>query len=78
MAASPSFINAMLRSQNFIFLALAVFLLLVMPLLSIADKSAFVAGIPVLYVYIAGVWLIAILFTYLISLNRKRKRNHER
>jgi hypothetical protein len=49
-----------LRSARLVAIAVLGFLLLNAPLLTIADSEATVAGVPVLYAYLFGVWAVLI------------------
>lgn len=63
------------KTQNFIFLAVVIFLLITKPVLVVADKDARIGGWPVLYIYIASIWLLAIIATILIANSGKRKED---
>ena len=44
------------------------------PFLSIFDKPLLVAGLPLLYLYLQGGWLCAILVAYLFSRANERRK----
>jgi hypothetical protein len=46
------------------------------PFISVANRSTLVAGIPVLFLYILIVWVIAIIVLYRIA-ERKQKKQDE-
>jgi hypothetical protein len=49
-----------LRSARLLAIAVLGFLLLNAPLLTIAEGDASIAGVPVLYAYLFGVWAVLI------------------
>ncbi len=55
-------------------LGILCFLLLSYPLLQIFNYDTLVAGIPLLFLYIFGVWLLAIIGLYVMS-NRFASQN---
>lgn len=56
-------------------LGVAGSLLFAFPLLSIANKNRLVAGIPVLYVYVFGVWIVLIACLILLAEYREGSNN---
>ena len=66
------------KTQSFVLLSLALFLLFSYPLISIANKPTFLLGIPLLYVYVFTAWVSAIILLYLVAESTGRKnRDHE-
>lgn len=57
-------------------LGVAGSLLFAFPLLSIANKNKTIAGIPVLYVYIFGVWIVLIIGLVLLAEYRNGFKNN--
>jgi hypothetical protein len=53
--------------ERLAFLLVAGALLLNFPVLAIFNRSATVAGIPVLYLYLFGSWLAGILAVYVLT-----------
>ncbi|MEZ4888518.1 MAG: hypothetical protein R3E32_27575 [Chitinophagales bacterium] len=49
------------------------FLLFNFPLISIFDKEGFIAGMPTLYFYLFGIWMLMIVFLFIIMENKKRR-----
>ena len=47
-------------------------ILLNYPILSLFNAPGFLFGIPILYLYLFGVWLLLILLTVLISLSNSK------
>lgn len=58
---------------RFVLIALLILLLFSYPLLSSANKALMVAGVPLLYLYIGLVWLLAIVALYLTAYTTRRK-----
>lgn len=61
------------KSIRFLLIALLMLVLFTYPLLSTANKRVMVAGLPLLYVYIGLVWVLAILVLYFTVNPLKRK-----
>ena len=56
------------KSERFCFLlSLFCFLLLSYPLLQIFNNDTFITGVPLLFLYIVGVWVLAIIGLYAMS-----------
>ena len=53
--------------SRYLLIAILLLLLVNYPLLSAANKEVFVAGIPLLYLYLGIVWGLAILVLYLTT-----------
>lgn len=53
------------------FLGILLALLLVYPLVTIADRQALYLGVPVLYWYVFGVWILVIILAAVV-INSKR------
>ncbi|MGB0524678.1 MAG: hypothetical protein ACPGJS_17020 [Flammeovirgaceae bacterium] len=60
------------HTKQLILVAIGFLILMNFPILGIFNKSALIAGIPVLYCYIFGIWAITILLIFVIS-NRKKE-----
>jgi tryptophan-rich sensory protein len=65
-----------LKQQKLTLFSVLLLLLFTYPFISIANKSALVAGIPILFLYILVVWIIAIVVLYRIA-ERKQKKPDE-
>ncbi|MBC6491106.1 hypothetical protein ACFSQD_14910 [Flavihumibacter stibioxidans] len=66
------------KSPTLILISIALFLAFSYPLISIANKPAFLYGKPVLYLYVFIIWLTGILLLYLAADRSGRKnRDHE-
>lgn len=61
------------KPVRFLLIALLMLLLFTYPLLSTANKRVMVGGIPLLYIYIGVVWLLAIVVLYFTANPLKRK-----
>ncbi|PSK94259.1 hypothetical protein [Taibaiella chishuiensis] len=61
------------KSIRFLLIALLMLVLFTYPLLSTANKRVMVGGLPLLYVYIGVVWVLAILVLYFTVNPLKRK-----
>ncbi len=64
-----------IKRQQFASISVILLLVFVFPLISIANKASMVAGIPVLFLYLFGVWLAAIGLLW-ITAERKGNKNH--
>ena len=65
-----------LKQQKLIIFSVLLLVLFTYPVVSIANRSALAAGIPVLFLYIFIVWIIAIIVLYRIA-ERKQKKPDE-
>lgn len=66
------------QQQSLILLSLCLLLFFNFPLLSIANKSALVNGIPILYLFIFLSWAIGIFLVYRIIEHQNPKQDpHE-
>jgi len=54
------------HEQKLVILALALFVVLNIPVIFIFDTDASIFGIPVLYAFIFFVWLLSIVISYII------------
>ncbi len=61
------------KSVRFLLIALLMLVLFTYPLLSTANKKVMIGGLPLLYIYIGVVWLLAILVLYFTANPLKRK-----
>lgn len=61
------------KSVRFLLIAFLMLLLFTYPLLSAANKRVMVGGIPLLYIYIGVVWVLAIVVLYCTANPLKRK-----
>lgn len=64
------------RKNTFILLALAFFILLGFPLITIADKHRFFGPFPALFAYVFIVWLVVIIALWL-TVTAKTGRDHK-
>jgi hypothetical protein len=55
------------RGKLWALLGILIFLLLNYPLLQISNHDTLVGGIPILILYLLGVWILAIVGLYLLS-----------
>jgi len=58
---------------RFVLIALLMLLLFTFPMLSTANKQRMVGGVPLLYLYIGTVWVLAILALYITANTIRRK-----
>jgi hypothetical protein len=65
-----------LKQQKLTLFSVLLLALFTYPLVSIVNKAALISGIPVLFLYIFIVWIIAIIILYLIA-ERKQKKTDE-
>jgi hypothetical protein len=61
------------KNAHFILLSILLFILFTFPFITIFDKKKLVAGIPVLYLYVFVLWMIAIIVFYKMVLNKTQK-----
>jgi len=64
-----------LKRQKLILVSILLMAAFTYPLISIANKNRLIAGIPVLFLYIPVVWIIAIIIYYNITGNKQKKNN---
>jgi Ca2+/Na+ antiporter len=67
--------NKLTKQKLTLFSILLIFLF-TYPIISIANRVSFVAGIPVLFLYVFIVWIIAIVVLYRLA-DRKPKKADE-
>lgn len=65
-----------LKQQKLTLFSVLLLVLFSYPLISIANKAALLFGIPVLFLYIFIIWIIAIVILYRIA-ERKQKKTDE-
>lgn len=65
-----------LKQQKLTLFSVLLLVLFTYPVVSLANRSALIAGIPVLFLYIFIVWIIAIIILYRIA-ERKQKKPDE-
>lgn len=53
-----------LKKQRFVFIAIAMMLFFCYPMISLGSRDLAVAGIPLLYIYLAVCWVISIFLLY--------------
>jgi TRAP-type C4-dicarboxylate transport system permease small subunit len=63
------------KHQKLILFSILLLLLFSYPLISIANKALLVAGIPLLFVYIFVVWIMAIIILYRLADHNSKKPN---
>ncbi len=68
--------NNRLRRQKLSLFSLLLLVLFTYPFMAMADRPVLVRGIPLLYLYILAVWLLAIIVLFIISSGRN-KHPHE-
>lgn len=64
------------KNKKLSLFSLLLLVVLTYPFISIADKSAFIFGIPVLYFYLFSIWLIAVIIIRQLA-DTKNKNNDE-
>lgn len=62
-----------LKQQKLTMFSLLLLVLFTFPFISVANRSALFAGIPVLFLYIFIVWIIAIIILYRITEGKQKK-----
>ncbi len=55
------------KAPRYALIAVLLLLLCNYPLLSAANKPVLVSGIPLLYIYVAAVWLLGIILLYVTA-----------
>jgi hypothetical protein len=63
--------NKLTRQKLFLF-SILLMVLFTYPVISIVNKTMFIAGFPVLFLYVFVVWIIAIIVLYRLA-DRKQK-----
>ncbi len=64
-----------IKRQRFASISVILLLVFVYPLISIADKAAVIAGIPVLFLYLFLAWLGAIVLLWITAERKSNKNN---
>jgi Na+/H+ antiporter NhaC len=64
------------KRQKLILISILLFIAFTYPIISIANKAQLVADIPVLFLYILIVWIIAIIVMYRLA-ERKQKKTDD-
>jgi hypothetical protein len=64
-----------IKRQQFATISVILLLVFVFPLISIANKASMIAGIPVLFLYLFGVWLGAIGLLWFTAERKGTKNN---
>jgi hypothetical protein len=64
-----------LKRQNLSLFSILLLVLFTYPFIALADKPVMVKGIPLLYLYILIVWIIAIVILYRLTASKKKKAN---
>jgi len=67
--------NNRVRKQRLVMLAVFLLVLMMYPVIAAASKPFLLMGIPVLYLYIFGVWAIFIFLLFRLSGNKKNRRD---
>lgn len=58
------------HQQKFIFLAFCLFVAFNLPIILLFNSSEYtIFGLPIIYVYIFGVWLLSIIVTFFLTKN---------
>jgi len=65
-----------LTKQKLTLFSILLLLIFTYPVISIANKVSFIAGIPVLFLYVFIAWIIAIIILYRLA-DRKPKKTDE-
>jgi hypothetical protein len=66
-----------LKQQKLKLFSVLLFILFTYPLISLANRAAKVAGIPVLFLYIFMVWMLAIVILYRTAEGKKNKPDEQ-
>lgn len=61
------------KTQKLIFFSIFLLILFTYPLISIANRSVFFAGMPLLFLYIFFVWITAIVILYRLAESKPKK-----
>jgi Ca2+/Na+ antiporter len=61
-----------LKQQKLTLLSILLLVLFTFPFVSVANRAALVAGVPVLFLYIFIVWIIAIIVLYSIAEGKEK------
>ncbi len=67
--------NNRIRKQRLVMLMVLLLILLASPILVAASRPRLVLGIPLLYLYIFGVWALGILLLFRLSGGKKNRRD---
>jgi len=67
--------NNRVRKQRLVMLSALLLILMIYPVIAAASKPLLVLGIPVLYLYIFGVWAVFIFLLFRLSGNKKNRRD---
>jgi hypothetical protein len=62
-----------LKQQKLTLFSVLLLVLFTFPFISVANRAALFAGIPVLFLYILIVWIIAIVVLYRIAEGKQKK-----
>jgi hypothetical protein len=66
-----------LKQQKLTLFSLLLLVLFTYPVVSIANRSALLAGFPVLFLYIFLVWIIAIILLYRLAESKSKKTDEQ-
>ena len=66
-----------LKQQKLTLFSVLLLLLFTYPFISIANKTTLVGGIPLLFLYILVVWIIAIVVLYRITEGKQKKKDEQ-
>jgi tryptophan-rich sensory protein len=64
-----------IKQQKLTLFSVLLLIIFTYPIVSLANRAMVVAGIPVLFLYIFVVWIIAIVILYRIAEGRQKKQN---
>jgi tryptophan-rich sensory protein len=64
-----------LKQQKLTLFSILLLVLFTYPIISIANRTAMAAGIPVLFLYIFIVWIMAIIILYRLAEGKQKKRD---
>jgi hypothetical protein len=62
-----------LKQQKLTLFSVLLLVLFTFPFISVANRAAMFAGVPVLFLYILIVWIIAIIVLYRIAEGKQKK-----
>ena len=66
-----------LKQQKLTLFSVLLLLLFTYPFISIVNKTTLVGGIPLLFLYILVVWIIAIVVLYRITEGKQKKKDEQ-
>ena len=71
------YMQSKLKQQKLTLFSVMLLVLFTYPVVSLANRPAFIYGIPVLFFYIFIVWIIAIIVLYRIAEGKQKKSDEQ-